>query len=228
MLWTTWRNSVYSAQHWWPALSFPLRNCGKKKLSLSLRFQSFSLYHHRVTDYYWDECINAPKMTFNTTMSMVPVLHWCPRVPNVSALCFYDQPFSSYRCDKWTEWLQNDIEHYKVKGTQVIQLKCSPIGRHVTRFPQWSNLKTRGPRTLALCLTAAVGITLAIFCRLVSKTHCGRLNQLKPGLTQYLTMHGPILDQIRYLNFDLSGSLKVKCDSKCHWTTQIWFPVNFK
>ncbi len=25
--------------------------------------------------------------------------------------------------------------------------------------------KTRGPRTLALCLTAAVGMTLAIFCR---------------------------------------------------------------
>ncbi len=34
------------------------------------------------------------------------------------------------------------------------------------------NTKTRGPRTLALCLTAAVEMTLAIFCRLVSKTHC--------------------------------------------------------
>ncbi len=28
--------------------------------------------------------------------------------------------------------------------------------------------KTRGPRTLALCLTAAVGMTLAIFCRLTA------------------------------------------------------------
>ncbi len=48
---------------------------------------------------------------------------------------------------------------------------------------------TRGPRTLALCLTAAVGMTLTIFRSLVSKTHCCRLNQLKSGLTltQYLT-----------------------------------------
>ncbi len=73
---------------------------------------------------------------------------------------------------------------------------------------------TRGPRTLALCLTAAVGMTLAIFCRL-SKTQCFRLNQLKPRLTltQYLTMHVSVLDHIRHLNFHLSGSLKVKCDS---------------
>ncbi len=42
---------------------------------------------------------------------------------------------------------------------------------------------TRGPWTLALCLTAAVGITLAIFCRLVSKVNCCRLNQLNLGLT---------------------------------------------
>ncbi len=54
-----------------------------------------------------------------------------------------------------------------------------------------------------------------IFCRLVSKTHCCKLNQLKSGLTltQYLTMNVSILDHIRHLNFDLSGSLKVKCDS---------------
>ncbi len=45
-------------------------------------------------------------------------------------------------------------------------------------------------------------MTLAIFCRLVSKTHCCRLNQLKS-----------ILDYIPHLNFDLSGSLKVKYDS---------------
>ncbi len=77
-----------------------------------------------------------------------------------------------------------------------------------------SQMKTRGPRTFVLCLTAAVRMTLAIFCRLLSKTHCCRLNQLKSGLTltQYLTMHVSILDHIRYLNFDLLRSLKVKCD----------------
>ncbi len=65
-------------------------------------------------------------------------------------------------------------------------------------------LKTRGPRTLALCLTAAVGMTVAIFCRLISKHHCCRQNQLKYGLTltQYLTKHVSILDHIRHLNFD--------------------------
>ncbi len=35
----------------------------------------------------------------------------------------------------------------------------------------------------------------------------------KLTLTQYLTMHVSILDHIRHLNFDLSGSLKVKGDS---------------
>ncbi len=47
------------------------------------------------------------------------------------------------------------------------------------------------------------------------KTHSCRLNQLRSGLTlrQYLTMHVSISDHIRHLNFDLSMSLKVKCDS---------------
>ncbi len=36
---------------------------------------------------------------------------------------------------------------------------------------------TRGPRTLALCFTAAVGMTLAIFCRLVSKTRSAAKNK---------------------------------------------------
>ncbi len=49
--------------------------------------------------------------------------------------------------------------------------------------------KTRGPRTLALCLTAAVRMTLAIFCRLVSKTHLCRLNQLKSGLNSHKVPH---------------------------------------
>ncbi len=40
----------------------------------------------------------------------------------------------------------------------------------------------------------------------------------------YLTMHVSILDHIRHLNFDLSGSLKVKCE--CYWTPHIWFPIN--
>ncbi len=53
--------------------------------------------------------------------------------------------------------------------------------------------------------------TLAIFRRFVS--HCCRLNQLESGLiiTHYLTMHVSIID-FRHINFDLSRSLKVKCD----------------
>ena len=52
------------------------------------------------------------------------------------------------------------------------------------------------------------------FCRLVSKTHCCRLNRLKCGLTltQYLIMHVSIINHIRCFNSDLSASLKVKCD----------------
>ena len=86
--------------------------------------------------------------------------------------------------------------------------------------------KARDPRTKDLCLTAAVGMALAFLCRLASKTHCCRLNQLNPELTltQYLTMHISILDHIRHLNFNLSGSLKVKYE--CQWTPHIWFPIN--
>ena len=75
--------------------------------------------------------------------------------------------------------------------------------------------ETRGGWTLALCLTAPVGMTLAIFCRLVSKTNCCRLNELKSRgltLTQYLTMHVSILDDFRHLSFKLSRPSKVKCD----------------
>ncbi len=58
------------------------------------------------------------------------------------------------------------------------------------------------------------------FLQTVSKTHCCRLNQVKSGLTltKYL-IHVSILDHIRHLNFDLSGSLKVKCE--CYWTPHI-------
>ncbi len=48
---------------------------------------------------------------------------------------------------------------------------------------------TRGPLTLAICLTAAVGMTLAIFCKLVSKTHCCRLNQLKSRVGSHTVPH---------------------------------------
>ena len=48
---------------------------------------------------------------------------------------------------------------------------------------------TRGPWTLALCLTAAVGMTLAIFCRLVSKSHCCRLNQVKSRVNSHTVLH---------------------------------------
>ncbi len=79
----------------------------------------------------------------------------------------------------------------------------SPFLVRNTRHPGF----IRGPWTLALCLPAVLGMTLAIFCRLVSKTHCCRLNHLNLGftLTQYLTMHVSILDHIRHLNLTFQG-----------------------
>ena len=67
----------------------------------------------------------------------------------------------------------------------------------------------------ALLDTCAVRMTLATFCRLVSKTYCCRLSQLKSiglTLTRYLTMHVSILDHFLHLSLELSRSLKVKCD----------------
>ncbi len=94
--------------------------------------------------------------------------------------------------------------------TCIRQAACSHKNIYDLRQATCSHKYTRGPRTLALCLTAAVRMTLAIFCRLVSKTLLCRLNQLKSGFTlrQYLTIHVSILDHIRHLNFDLSGSFK--------------------
>ena len=56
---------------------------------------------------------------------------------------------------------------------------------------------------------------MAIFCRLVSKTHCCRLKQFKSWVnsyTEYLTMHVSILDHFQQLNLAFQRSLKVKCD----------------
>ena len=47
----------------------------------------------------------------------------------------------------------------------------------------------RSPWTFALCLTAAVGMTLTLFCRFVSKTHCCRLNQLRSRVNSYTVPH---------------------------------------
>ncbi len=85
----------------------------------------------------------------------------------------------------WVDIIANIINYHN-------QLQSKEEGS-LMKKKQAFKQKTGGPRTLALCLThvtAAVGMTLAIFCRLVSKTHCCKLNQLKSGLTltQYLTM----------------------------------------
>ena len=131
----------------------------------------------------------------------------------------------------------NNMKHYPPVPEDCIEaphkhvsvryhLNLNFVPTHRTR--KRAEEETRGPRTLALCLTAAVRMTLAIFCRFVSKTHCCRLNQLKSGLTltKYITVS--ILDQIRHLNFDFSGSLKVKCDSVTglHIWVPIWVPIN--
>ncbi len=95
-------------------------------------------------------------------------------------------------------------------------------------FPMRKDIVTRGPRTLALCLTAAVGMTLAIFCRVCIKNSLLQTKSIEIWvyitLTQYLTMHVSILDHIRHLNLDLSGSLNVKCE--CYWAPHIWLPIN--
>ncbi len=42
---------------------------------------------------------------------------------------------------------------------------------------------------LSVCLTAGVEMTLEIFCRLVSKTHCCRLNQSKSRVNSDAVPH---------------------------------------
>ncbi len=80
----------------------------------------------------------------------------------------------------FTNW-SVPVNHLTVKCT-LPNLQETNINAKTLR-KQRLTIITRGPRTLALCLTAAVGMTLAIFCTLVSKPHCCKLNQLQSGLT---------------------------------------------
>ncbi len=88
----------------------------------------------------------------------------------------------SYWVNLWMEVFQTILQHLN----QVESLAWNNLIRtmKLTSFflASLSYLQTRGPRTVALCLTAAVGMTLAIFCRLVSKTHCCRLNEYTLGV----------------------------------------------
>ncbi len=71
-------------------------------------------------------------------------------------------------------------------------------------------IKTRGPRTLALCLTAAAGLTLAIFCRLVSKTHsCMQTNSIEIWVNAHTVPDCACINFRSYLTPYLSWSLKV-------------------
>ncbi len=50
-------------------------------------------------------------------------------------------------------------------GSESYGHQCSVMGRNNMDDIILAYDTTRGPRTLTLCLTAAVGMTLAIFCR---------------------------------------------------------------
>ncbi len=106
------------------------------------------------------------------------------RSNRMSSYIFIFDNFSMQSCIKCSLYVHTPDIHMKDLGSG----RCMKTKLYINKN------QTRGLRTMALCLTAAVGMTLAIFCRLVSKTHGCRLNQLKSGLplTQYLTMHASI------------------------------------
>ena len=84
---------------------------------------------------------------------------------------------------------------------------------------------------LAVCSTAAVGITLGIFCRHVSKTHCCRLNQLKSKLLYvFLFIFNsniwPDLAALQDITFDIlvTSVMTFKGHSRSNVTTSLNSP----
>ncbi len=128
--------------------------------------------------------LDTPKMVLNTTRSKVYHLYGTSFPSHCILSCFQSiSPFELYA----TLWKVhrllslNDFEHYKFKEhhnmypESQISVRFS-LPRAITKMLK---ISTRGPYTLGLCLTGEVGMTLAIFCILLSKSHGCRLNQLK-------------------------------------------------
>ncbi len=98
-----------------------------------------------------------------------------------------------------------------------VLLTCLQIKKKkIKNRSRWSSEQwTRGPWTLTRCLTDAVGMTLTIFCRLVSKTHyCKLINwNLRFSLNSHTVPDYACinLDHIQHL-WPFKRSLKVKCD----------------
>ena len=115
------------------SLRYPILNYSAST-SLSPKFQSFLLCEQLFSSYwkFWHKCTkNDPKMTLNNTRSKVPFTYstsnhesqiylfaLLPRVFKLETTLWQEQ----------SEWPPNDLEHYKVNGTQynVILVSQSP------------------------------------------------------------------------------------------------------
>ena len=76
---------------------------------------------------FWDKCTEWPKMTLNPKRSNIPI--YIQVLPIESQISLFHSTTIHFRNTshfetKYTEWPQNDIEHYKDKGTPYTGMCC--------------------------------------------------------------------------------------------------------
>ncbi len=81
---------------------------------------------------------NDPRMTFiSAQVSKVPCVHWILTPKAQISICFALRPgiFKIQACRKseWTQWPQNDLNHWSVKST-LCTLNTHPQGPNFTPF----------------------------------------------------------------------------------------------
>ncbi len=165
----------------WPSCnSAPLRDLSFQNLSdLNIELSKLLRSNVITSIYYAYAFLLRLKLMFNSNIWPNFALLRDIRLRNLRDLGFDLSRALKVKCDG-VIWLS-------IYGFLLIYAVTSV---YLSRFSSYSHARyfllsltitpkswTRGPRTLALCLTAAVGMKLANFCRLVSKTHCCKLNQ---------------------------------------------------
>ncbi len=108
--------------------------CPRFQISVSLYSQPFLNYK----PFWKTNALNYPNWAWTLQGQMYPIYVLLVSMsPKFHSILLYDQPFLRYRqfWDKCTEWPQNDLEPYKVKGTSYMYLTTILKSQISSHFP---------------------------------------------------------------------------------------------